>query len=101
REIIGGNHGFLRSKNWRLAGSSTEGTGASLTYQITQDDFSPTEYPLNVSINLTYSLDAHKLNVLFEFRNHEPDLTAHVAFGLHPGFAATDRKSTRLNSSHT
>src|SRR5256886_13281315 len=52
REIIGGNHGFLRSKNWQLAGSSAEGTGASLTHQVTSDDFSPTEYPLNVSVNL-------------------------------------------------
>ena len=96
REIIGGNHGFLRSKNWHLAGSSTEGTGASLTYQITPDDFSPTEYPLKVSVNLTYSLEAQKLSVLFEFRNHEPDLIAHVAFGLHPGFAATSFGSFRL-----
>src|SRR6267142_119289 len=96
REIIGGNHGFLRSKNWHLAGSSTEGTGASLTYQITPDDFSPTEYPLNVSVDLTYSLEAHKLSVLFEFRNHEPDLTAHVSFGLHPGFAATSFESFHL-----
>ena len=24
--------------------------------------------------------------VLFEFRNHEPELTAHVSFGLHPRF---------------
>ena len=65
REIIGGNHGFLRSKNWHLAGSSTEGTGASMRYQITPDDFSPTEYPLKVSVDLTYSLEAHKLSVLF------------------------------------
>src|SRR5204862_2928239 len=65
RVIKGGNHGFLRSKNWHLAGSSTEGTGASLRYQITPDDFSPTEYPLNVSVDLTYSLDANTLSVIF------------------------------------
>ena len=96
REITGGNHGFLRSKNWHRTGSSTEGTGASLTYQITPDDFSPTEYPLNVGVNLTYSLEAHKLSVLFEFRNHEPELTAHIEFGLHPGFAATSFGSFHL-----
>ena len=96
REITGGNHGFLRSKNWHLAGSSTEGTGASLRYQITPDDFSPTEYPLKVSVDLTYSLEAHKLSVAFEFRNHEPELTAHVSFGLHPGFAATSFGSFHL-----
>ncbi len=96
REIKGGNHGFLRSKTWRLAGFSSEGTGASLRYRITPEDFSPTEYPLRVGANLTYNIDNDKLTVLFEFRNHEPELTAHVAFGLHPGFGATSFESFRL-----
>src|SRR5215472_266061 len=56
-EIKGGNHGFLRSKTWHLADSSTEGSGASLKYQITPDDFSPSEYPLEVSVNLIYQID--------------------------------------------
>jgi galactose mutarotase-like enzyme len=34
--------------------------------------------------------------VLFEFRNEEPELTAHVSFGLHPGFAATSFESFHL-----
>src|ERR1700751_4951248 len=34
REIKGGNHGFLRSKTWRFEGFSSEGSGASLRYQI-------------------------------------------------------------------
>ncbi len=88
-EIKGGTHGFLRSKTWHLVGSSTEGSGASLKYQITPDDFSPIEYTLKVSVDLTYVLDGNELRVLFEFRNHEPELTAHLSFGLHPGFAAT------------
>jgi galactose mutarotase-like enzyme len=46
REIKGGNHGFLRSKTWHFAGLSEEGSGASLRYQITPEDFSPVEYPL-------------------------------------------------------
>ena len=94
-EIKGGNHGFLRSKTWRLVESSV-GAGASLKYQITPDDFSSSEYPLKVSVNLTYKLDTNKVSVLFEFRNREPELTAHVAFGLHPGFAATSFESFRL-----
>src|SRR5215471_3593803 len=85
-EIKGGNHGFLRTKSWHLAASSTEGSGALLKYQITPDDFSPTEYPLKVSVDLTYQIDANGVGVLFEFRNHEWELTAHVSFGLHPGF---------------
>ncbi len=85
REIKGGNHGFLRSKTWRLAGFSDEGSGASLRYRITPEDFSPVEYPLKVGVDLTYKIELNTVSVLFEFQNHEPELTAHVAFGLHPG----------------
>lgn len=95
-EIKGGTHGFLRAKTWHLAGSSTEGSGASLKYRITPDDFSPTEYPLKVGVDLTYELDVNGVGVLFAFRNHEPELTAHVSFGLHPGFSATSFESFHL-----
>lgn len=95
-EIKGGNHGFLRTKTWRLAGSSTEGTAAWLKYEITPDDFLATEYPLKVSVNLTYQIDVNGISVLFEFRNHEAELAAHVSFGLHPGFAATSFESFHL-----
>ena len=95
-EIKGGTHGFLRAKTWHLAGSSTEGSGASLKYQITPDDFSSTEYPLKVSVDLTYQVDINGVDVVFEFRNHEPELTAHVSFGLHPGFGATSFESFHL-----
>jgi len=96
REIKGGNHGFLRSKTWRFAGFSGEGSGASLKYQITPEDFSPVEYPLKVMLDLTYKIELNTLSVLFEFQNHEPELTAHVAFGLHPGFEATSFESFHL-----
>src|SRR5437867_9135361 len=96
REIKGGNHGFLRSKTWRLAGFSDEGSGASLRYRITPEDFSPVEYPLKVGVDLTYKIELNTVSVLFEFQNHEPELTAHVAFGLHPGFAATSFESFHL-----
>ncbi|PYK33034.1 MAG: hypothetical protein DME54_13845 [Verrucomicrobia bacterium] len=95
REIRGGNHGFLRSKTWRFVESSA-GDSASLRYQITPHDFSPSEYPLKVSVDLIYNIDNDKVSVVFEFRNHEPELTAHVAFGLHPGFAADSFESFHL-----
>ena len=95
-EIKGGNHGFLRTKTWHLAGSSTEGSGAFVRYEITPDDFSPGDYPLKVSVDLTYQIDANGVVVLFEFRNHEPELTAHVSFGLHPGFGATSFETFHL-----
>ena len=96
REIKGGNHGFLRSKTWHFTGPTLEESGASLEYRITPDDFSAEEYPLKVSVNLTYQIDANKVGVLFEFRNEEPELTAHVSFGLHPGFGTTSFESFRL-----
>ena len=89
-------HGFLRSKTWRLAGSSTEANNASLTYEITPADFSPSEYPLKVGVRLTYEIDGDKVDVVFKFQNHEPDLAAHLSFGLHPGFGATSFESFRL-----
>jgi galactose mutarotase-like enzyme len=95
-EIKGGNHGFLRSKTWRLAGVSDKGSGASLRYRITPEDFSPLEYPLKVGVDLTYEIESNTVSVLFEFENHEPELTAHVSFGLHPGFAATSFESFHL-----
>src|SRR5512140_2869116 len=96
RETKGGTHAFLRSKTWRLAGDTDKGSGASLRYQITPEDFSPVEYPLKVGVDLTYKLELNTVNVVFEFQNHEPELTAHVSFGLHPGFAATSFESFHL-----
>ena len=95
REIKGGNHGFLRSKTWHFVESGTNESGA-FKYRITPDDFSPSEYPLKVSLDLSYKISIGKVSVLFEFRNEEPELTAHVAFGLHPGFAATSFETFRL-----
>jgi len=95
-EIKGGNHGFLRLKTWRLAGVSDKGSGASLRYRITPEDFSPVEYPLRVGVDLTYEIESNTVSVLFEFQNYEPELTAHVSFGLHPGFAATSFESFHL-----
>ncbi|MEY2480168.1 MAG: hypothetical protein QOI04_1095 [Verrucomicrobiota bacterium] len=91
-EIRGGNHSFLRGKTWQLV-SAQDG---QLTYRITPRDFTATEYPLKVSLDLTYKIDNEKVRVGFHFRNDEPELTAHVAFGLHPGFAASSFDAFRL-----
>ncbi|HEY6205023.1 MAG TPA: hypothetical protein VIW21_02545 [Chthoniobacterales bacterium] len=95
REIKGGTHGFLRHKTWHFieAGSDED---ASLHYRITPDDFSDTEYPLKVSLDLIYQIDMNKVEVTFEFQNDEPELSAHVSFGLHPGVAATSFDAFRL-----
>jgi galactose mutarotase-like enzyme len=92
QEIKGGTHGFLRHKTWHLLGNEN----GSLTYRIMPDDFSTTDYPLKVSLDLTYTIDLNKVMVTFTFQNEEPELSAHVGFGLHPGFTATSFDSFRL-----
>ena len=93
QEIRGGTHSFLRGKVWHRVDSGREG---ELTYRITPKDFSPTEYPLKVSLDLTYRIEGERVLVSFRFKNDEPELTAHVEFGLHPGFAATSFGSFRF-----
>ena len=96
REISGGTHGFLRAKTWHLDGPFSNESGASLKYRIIPDDFPPGEYPLKVSVDLTYQIGANGVGVIFDFRNHEQELTSHVSFGLHPGFGATSFETFHL-----
>ncbi len=92
REIRGGTHGFLRDRVWTL----TRQEELAVTYRMTPDDYAPEDYPLRVSLDLTYALEEGVLVTRFKFLNHEPELTAHVGFGLHPGFGATTFESFRL-----
>jgi galactose mutarotase-like enzyme len=91
REIKGGNHGFLRTKTWPLVRTDLE--SGTLTYRMAPSGFSKTDYPLNVGLDLIYRIEGPRVSVIFKFTNHEPELTAHVSFGLHPGFAATSFSS--------
>ncbi len=72
REIKGGTHGFLRSQTWHFVESKID--NRSLTYRITPQDFSATEYPLKVSLDLTYRMDMSKVSVEFAFQNDEKEL---------------------------
>ena len=84
REIRGGTHSFLRHKTF----AAPEVSESSLTYTMTPEGYEPQEYPLRVAMKLTYTLDADgALRVGFRFENQEPEQSAHVSFGLHPGFA--------------
>ncbi len=69
---------------------------ASLTFRIAPSEIEPEEYPLKVSFALSYTLAGDDVEVSFHFQNHEPDLVAHLEFGLHPGFAATSFDSFQL-----
>jgi galactose mutarotase-like enzyme len=93
QEIRGGTHSFLRGKVWHRVES---GRDNELTYRITPEDFSTFEYPLKVSLDLTYRIEVESVRVSFKFRNDEPELPAHVGFGLHPGFAAASFDSFRF-----
>lgn len=94
REIRGGTHSFLRHKTFAdVSVNLADGDGASLTYWLSPNEIAPEEYPLRVSLALTYALAGEQLDVRFHFQNHEPELTAHLEFGLHPGFAAADFES--------
>ncbi|MEO6871472.1 MAG: hypothetical protein ABI233_04540 [Chthoniobacterales bacterium] len=96
KEICGGTHSFLRHKNFTDVSAHLATDQAALTYRITPGEFEPVEYPLEVSLALTYTLRAGLLEVGFGFENHEPELTAHLEFGLHPGFVATSFESFEL-----
>src|SRR5438045_6930276 len=60
QEIRGGTHSFLRGKVWHSVDSGREG---ELTYRIMPEDFSPTEYPLKVSLDLTYRIEGERVSV--------------------------------------
>src|SRR5438045_9762339 len=53
-EIRGGTHSFLRSKTWHWVEPARDD---ELVYRITPDDFSATEYPLKVSLDLAYRIE--------------------------------------------
>ena len=96
--IRGGTHSFLRHKHF--APPSVDAAGGSLTYSIGPGEIEPEEYPLKLQLHLTYSLaviaDQPRLLVTFEFENLEPELSAHVSFGLHPGFALGSLAEARV-----
>lgn len=94
-EIRGGTHSFLRHKIF-TAPEVTFGERASLTYRISPDQILPQEYPFKVAFALTYTLESGVLRVAFHFENLEPESTAHVSFGLHPGFAATSLETAEV-----
>jgi galactose mutarotase-like enzyme len=90
--IRGGNHGFLR----HFAFDAPEITDDTLTYRVPVSRVPPDAYPLKVSLELSYGLSKDGLRVEFRFTNEEPDLEAHVSFGLHPGFAVSSLKDCKV-----
>ncbi|HEY3662411.1 MAG TPA: hypothetical protein VGL24_04595, partial [Chthoniobacterales bacterium] len=93
-QIRGATHSFLRHKEFSdVTVDLGSADCASLTYRISPNEIAPEEYPLKVSLALSYTLSGGAVEVSFHFTNHEPELTAHLEFGLHPGFAASSFES--------
>jgi galactose mutarotase-like enzyme len=90
--IRGGNHGFLR----HFAFAAPEVRGASLVYRVAASQVPPEAYPLRVALELRYELSESGLRIEFAFTNEEPELDAHLSFGLHPGFAVTSPLTSKL-----
>lgn len=89
--IRGGNHGFLR----HFAFDPPEARDGTLIYRVPIERIPPEAYPLEVSLELSYSLDSAGVTVRFAFTNTE-DVPAHLSFGLHPGFAVSSPKTCRV-----
>jgi galactose mutarotase-like enzyme len=99
REIRGGTHSFLRTKIWQRVEGAADGT---VTYRMSPANFTPAEYPLRVSLDLSYKIQHDEVTTVFSFRNDEAELTAHLEFGLHPGFGASsfDSFQFRMPAGH-
>jgi galactose mutarotase-like enzyme len=91
--IRGGNHGFLR----HFAFDPPEVTDHALIYRVPVTRVPSDAYPLKVSLELKYELSKDGLRVEFRFTNEEPDLEAHVSFGLHPGFAVSSWRDCKVS----
>lgn len=91
-KLQGGTHSLIRHKLFGAPRVESD----SLTYCLDPDQIAPEEYPLRVAFSISYALREGGLEVSFAFENQEPEKTAHVSFGLHPGFAITSWESARV-----
>lgn len=92
KTIRGRNHGFLRHFEF----GEPERLADGLLYRVPADRVPRAAYPLRVSFALAYRLVRGALRVEFCFTNEEPELDAHVSFGLHPGFAVSSLASAEI-----
>lgn len=92
RKIEGGNHGFLRS----FAFDAPQVLADGLAYHVPADRVPSSAYPLRVSCTVSYRILADSVRIEFTFSNEEPELTAHLSFGLHPGFAVSSLSAAQV-----
>lgn len=90
--IRGGNHGFLRHFSFAAPRRISDG----LVYTVRPEEVPAEAYPLRVGLELAYRIFGGAVRVEFAFTNAEPELSAHVSFGLHPGFAIFSMSEARI-----
>lgn len=94
REIRGGNHGFIRHHVFDAPVRDREHPG-SLIYRLPGTQVPGDAYPLEVGMELTYRLLDHGVRIEFAFFN-DADTSAHLSFGLHPGFGVKNLDTCRV-----
>ncbi len=90
KSVMGGTHGFLRHFHFEEPDRLDDG----LVYRVPADRVQ--DYPLRVGFELSYRIVGGAVRVDFAFTNEEPDLVAHVSFGLHPGFAVSSLATAKI-----
>jgi galactose mutarotase-like enzyme len=85
-EIRGGNHSFLRTKQFSDPEVIANENSATLRFHLPSERIEKSEYPRKVDFSLDYRLAEDCVEVRFSFKNLELDRPAHLSFGLHPGF---------------
>ncbi|MEI6033442.1 MAG: hypothetical protein WCS65_04055 [Verrucomicrobiae bacterium] len=85
KTLCGGTHGFLRHFDF----DEPERLADGLAYHVPAGRVPEGAYPLRVGLVLSYRILKGSLRIDFSFWNEEPDIEAHVSFGLHPGFAVS------------
>jgi len=92
KPVCGGTHGFLRHFDFDEPQRLVDG----LVYRVASDRVPADAYPLRVALDLSYRIIGGALRVEFCFTNEEPELVAHVGFGLHPGFAVSRVEDAKI-----
>ena len=95
-EIRGGNHSFLRTKQFSDPEVIANENSATLRFHLPSERIEKSEYPRKVDFSLDYRLAEDCVEVRFSFKNLELDRPAHLSFGLHPGFAVTSVENSRV-----
>jgi galactose mutarotase-like enzyme len=95
-EIRGGNHSFLRTKQFSDPEIILNERSATMRFHLPSNRIEKWEYPRKVDFSLDYRLREDCLDVQFSFANLERERPAHLSFGLHPGFTVSSLENARV-----